>query len=91
MGLTSTSGTKITPKHGMLTASDVKDLWLIVPQTDKKCFAACIKNAFSSGGLDLQTENNGTGSLNITLKGMYKMAGQDTVPLECYIIEDGEE
>lgn len=91
MGLTSTSGTKIAPKHGMLTASDVKDLWLIVPQTDKKCFAACIKNAFSTGGLDLQTENNGTGSLNITLKGMYKMAGQDTVPLECYIIEDGEE
>lgn len=90
MGLSSTSGTKIAPKHGMLTATDVRDLWLIVPQTNKKCFAACIKNAFSTGGLDMQTENDGNGSLNITLKGMYKMAEQDTVPLECYVIEDGE-
>lgn len=88
MGLTSNSGTKIAPKHGMLTKSDVKDIWLIVPQTDKKCFAACVKNAFSTGGLDFQTENDGTGSLNITLKGMYSIEAQDTVPLECYIIED---
>lgn len=92
MGKASVEGTnKVLPKHGMLTAADVRNLWLIVPQTDKKCFAACIKNAFSTGGLDLQTENNGTGSLNITLKGMYKIAEQDVVPLECYIIEDGEE
>lgn len=90
MGLSTTSGTKLTPKHGMLTASDVRDLWLIVPQTEKKCFAACVKNAFSTGGLDLQTENNGTGSLNVALKGMYKMAEQDVVPLECYVIEDEE-
>ena len=88
MGLSNEETTKITPKHGMLTATDVQDLWLIIPQTDKKCFAACIKNAFSTGGMDLQTENNGTGSLNITLKGMYKMAEQNVVPLECYVIED---
>ena len=88
MGLSATSENNITPNHGMLTAEDVQDLWLIIPQTDKKCFAACIKNAFSTGGLDLQTENNGTGSLNVTLKGMYKMEEQDVVPLECYVIED---
>lgn len=89
IGLTNTSGNKITPKHGMVTASNVKDLWLIIPQTDKKVFAAVLRNSFSTGGLDFQSENEGNGSLNITLKGMYKMAAQDTVPLECYVITDG--
>lgn len=89
MGLSTESSGKLTPKHGMLTTADVKDIWLVVPQTDKKCFAACVKNAFSTGGLDLQTENDGTGSLTVTLKGMYSIKAQDTVPLECYIIEEG--
>lgn len=88
MGLTETSGNKIAPKHGMLTAEDVKDLWYVVPQTDKKIYAAVVKNAFSTGGLDFQSENDGNGSLNISLKGMYVMAEQDKVPLECYVITE---
>lgn len=77
---------KVLPSHGTLTADDVTDLWFIVPQTEKKVFAACIKNAFSTGGLDFQSENEGNGSLSMSLKGMYKMDAQDTVPLECYVI-----
>lgn len=88
MGLANESGSKIVPKHGTLTKTDVQDLWFVTPQTDKKCFAACIKNAFSTGGLDMKTENNGTGTLNVTLTGMYSLETQDVVPLECYIIED---
>lgn len=86
MGKAEISGDKVLPKHGTLTATDVQDLWFIVPQTDKKVFAACIKNAFSTGGLDFQSENEGNGSLSMSLKGMYKMDEQDTVPLECYVI-----
>lgn len=88
MGLTETSGSKMVPKHGMLTLENVRDLWYIVPQTDKKVFAACIKNAFSTGGLDFQSENEGNGSLNLTLRGMYTLSAQDTVPLECYVITE---
>lgn len=86
MGKAEISGTKVLPKHGTLTADDVTDLWYIVPQTDKKVFAACIKNAFSTGGLDFQSENEGNGQLSVSLKGMYTMDAQDTVPLECYVI-----
>lgn len=86
MGKAEISGTKVLPKPGTLTATDVQDLWYIVPQTDKKVFAACIKNAFSTGGLDFQSENEGNGQLSVSLKGMYKTDSQDTVPLECYVI-----
>ena len=90
MGKAEISGTKVLPKHGTLTATDVQDLWYIVPQTDKKVFAACIKNAFSTGGLDFQSENEGNGALSVSLKGMYKTESQDVVPLECYVIESEE-
>lgn len=90
IGKSETSGTKVLPKHGTLTADDVQDLWYVVPQTDKKVFAACIKNAFSTGGLDFQSENEGNGGLSISLKGMYKTESQDVVPLECYVIESEE-
>lgn len=86
MGKAEISGEKVLPKHGTLTAEDVTDLWLVVPQTDKKVFAACLKNAFSTGGIDFQTENEGNGALSISLKGMYKSDAQDVVPLECYVI-----
>lgn len=87
IGKSAVEGTdKVLPKHGTLTADDVTDLWYIVPQTDKKVFAACIKNAFSTGGLDFQSENEGNGQLSVSLKGMYTMDAQDTVPLECYVI-----
>lgn len=86
MGKAEISDTKVLPKHGTLTAEDVTDLWYIVPQTDKKVFAACIKNAFSTGGLDFQSENEGNGQLAVSLKGMYKTEEQDVVPLECYVI-----
>lgn len=91
IGKSTVEGTnKVLPKHGTLTATDVQNLWYIVPQTDKKVFAACIKNAFSTGGLDFQSENEGNGQLSISLRGMYKMDAQDTVPLECYVIESEE-
>ena len=90
MGKAEISGTKVLPKHGTLTATDVQDLWYIVPQTDKKVFAASIKNAFSTGGLDFQSENEGNGALSVSLKCMYKTESQDVVPLECYVIESEE-
>lgn len=90
IGKSEISGTKVLPKHGTLTADDVQDLWYVVPQTDKKVFAACIKNAFSAGGLDFQSENEGNGALSVSLKGMYKTESQDVVPLECYVIESEE-
>lgn len=86
IGKAEESSGKIMPKHGMLTATDVQDLWLVVPQTEQKVFAAVLRNAFSTGGLDFQTENEGNGALSVSLKGMYKMDAQDTVPLECYVI-----
>lgn len=91
MGKATVEGTnKVLPKHGTLTSTDVQDLWYIVPQTDKKVFAACIKNAFSTGGLDFQSENEGNGQLSVSLKGMYKTESQDVVPLECYVITSEE-
>ena len=90
IGKSEIGGTKVLPKHGTLTADDVQDLWYVVPQTDKKVFAACIKNAFSTGGLDFQSENEGNGQLSVSLKGMYKTESQDVVPLECYVIESEE-
>lgn len=90
IGKVKAEDTKILPQHGTLTAEDVTDLWLVVPQTDKKVFAACIKNAFSTGGLDFQSENEGNGQLSVSLKGMYKTDSQDVVPLECYVIESEE-
>lgn len=88
MGKAEISGTKILPKHGTLAKENVSDLWYIVPQTDKKIFAACLKNSFSTGGLSFQSNNEGNGSIEISLKGMYAMDSQDTPPLECYVITE---
>ncbi len=81
------SGTKIVPKHGMLSKSNVKEIWYVVPQTPTKVFSAVLKNAFSMDGLNFQSQNDGTGNLEISLKGMYSITAQDESPLECYVIE----
>ena len=80
-----TGTTKIVPRTSV-KAADFADIYAAVPMADGGIFVAVLKNAISTGGLNINTTKNGKGTNQVTLTGYMSAYEQDTVPMEFYHI-----
>jgi len=88
---TTVSGaTKIMPSTTINTAN-FADIWFVGDYSDKHgasnggFIAICLKNALSTGGFSISTENKGKGTFAATFTAHTSVANPDVVPYEIYI------
>jgi hypothetical protein len=80
------SGNKITPRF-KLQMTDFKTLWIVGDKLDGTGIAFCLKRALSTNGVTWQTQDDGKGTMQLTLSGHYTLTDQDDVPYEFYMID----
>lgn len=84
-----TSG-HVVPRHD-LASTDFDDLWWIGDYSDKNgatnggYIAIHLMNALSTGGFQIQSNDDGKGNFAFTFTGHYSIANPDTVPFEIYV------
>lgn len=76
---------KIVPKIDV-AQTDYKDIWWVCDKTNGGAWAVLLKNAMSTGGLNMQSTKNGKGTNQVTLTGFYSAANIKDVPMEFYDI-----
>lgn len=76
---------KIVPRRNVNLA-DFKDLWWVGDKANGGAYAVCLKNAISTGGLNIQSNKNGKGTNAITVTGHVSINAQDEMPMEFYDI-----
>lgn len=79
----------ITGRH-TIKAEDYADVFVIGEKANGDVIQITIKNALSTGGLNLTTANNGNGGIAFTLNGHYDLEDLDVAPFEIETIV-GEE
>lgn len=70
-------------------ASDLKpthfaDKWWVGDRADGGMVAAHLKNALSTGGMNLKTTKNGKGQISVEMTGHVSINDQKTMPMEFY-------
>lgn len=76
---------KIVPRRNVNLA-DFKDLWWVGDKANGGAYAVCLKNAISTGGLNIQSSKNGKGTNEMTITGHVSINAQDEMPMEFYDI-----
>jgi len=76
---------KIVPRRN-LSLSDFSDLWWVGDKANGGAFAVRLKNAISTGGLDIQSSKNGKGTNQMTITGHVSINSQNDMPMEFYDI-----
>ena len=76
---------KITPRRDV-NLSDFKDLWWVGDKANGGAYAVRLKNAISTGGLNIQTNKSGKGTNRQTITGHVSITAQDSMPMEFYDI-----
>lgn len=90
VGLADLTTDKITPRND-IDEADFADIWWVGDYSDKNGdtnggFVAChLINALSTGGLNIQSNDNGKGTFSFTFTGHYSLDAQDTPPFEVYV------
>lgn len=75
-----------------LTKEDFIDLWLVGDYSDYNkgnnagYFAILLKNAFNTGGFQLQTTKDGKGQFSFDFHGHYDIDNIDEAPFELYVV-----
>jgi len=77
--------TKIVPRRNV-ALSDFKDLWWVGDKANGGAYAVRLKNALSTGGLNIQSTKNGKGTNQQTITGHVSINAQDDMPMEFYDI-----
>lgn len=80
-----TGTTKIVPRAD-IEQTDFKDIFAAFPMADGGIFVVELKNAVSTGGLNIQTTKNGKGTSQVTLTGYVSIDAQDEMPMAFYHI-----
>lgn len=88
-----TSGgvTKFTPRTEIDIEKDFHDLWIVGDYSDKNTGAGAgflaihLKNAFSTGGFQLQTTDKNKATFSYEFTGHFSLDAQDEVPYEVYM------
>ena len=83
--LTGSTVKKIVPRRDVKIA-DFKDIWWVGDKANGGAFAVCLKNAISTGGLNIQSTKNGKGTNQMTLTGHVSINAQNDMPMEFYDI-----
>lgn len=82
----------ITLRNDLDSDKDFKDLWWVGDYNQGNGFVAFkVKNALSTGGLQIQSTDQEKGTADFEFTGHYSIYAQDEVPLECYLCTDYEE
>lgn len=76
---------KIVPRRNVKT-TDFRDIWWVGDKANGGAFAVCLKNAISTGGLNIQSTKNNKGHAQMTLTGHVSVQNQDVMPMEFYDI-----
>lgn len=82
--------THIVPRQDVLK-SDFKEVWWVGDYSDVNTgseagyMAIHLKNALSTGGFSIQSNDKGKGDMAFTFTGHYSMEAQDEPPFEIYI------
>lgn len=84
---TSETGYKKIVPRADLEQTDFKDIWWVAGKANGGAYAVCLKNALSTGGMNIQSSKNGKGTNQMTLTGHVSINAQDTMPMEFYDID----
>jgi len=90
MAAADVEGDKITPR-GTLDDGDFFDLWWVGDYSDKTgnknggFMAILLKDALSTGGFQLQSNDDGKGDFAFEFTGHYDLTNIDVLPFEVYI------
>lgn len=76
---------KIVPRKDILL-TDFKNIWWVGDKADGGAYAIKLKNALSTGGLNIQTTKSGKGTMQQTITGHVSLQAQDEMPMEFYEI-----
>jgi hypothetical protein len=76
---------KIVPRRDVDLA-DFRDIWWVSDKLNVGAIAICLKNAISTGGLNIQSTKNGKGTSQTTLTGFVSAADVSKAPMEFYEI-----
>lgn len=76
---------KITPRKD-IELTDFKDIWWVTDMLNGGALAVKLRNAFSTGGLSLQSGKDAKGTAGMTLTGFVSAEAQDVMPMEYYLI-----
>lgn len=76
---------KIVPRRDVDLA-DFRDIWWVSDKLNGGAIAICLKNAISTGGLNIQSAKNGKGTSQTTLTGFVSAADVSKAPMEFYEI-----
>ena len=77
--------TVVKPRRGV-ALSDFKDIWWVGDKANGGAYAINLKNALSTGGLNIQSSKNGKGTNQIEVTGHVSINAQDEMPMVIYDI-----
>ena len=84
---TTTTAAKVTPRNSLAQTDFSDSIWWVGDKTNGGAVAIELKNALSTGGINLQTTKNGKGQLSVELTGHYSLTNMDVVPMQFYELE----
>ena len=87
---TLTNGVKKIIPNRNLSLADFADLWWVGDKANGGAFAVKLKNALSTGGLNIQSSKNGKGTNQVTITGHVSINDQNDMPMEFYDIPPQE-
>ena len=77
--------TAVKPRRNVNLA-DFKDIWWVGDKANGGAYAINLKNALSTGGLNIQSSKNGKGTNQIEVTGHVSINKQDEMPMAIYDI-----
>lgn len=83
--LLSNGVTAVKPRRNVNLA-DFKDIWWVGDKANGGAYAINLKNALSTGGLNIQSSKNGKGTNQIEVTGHVSINKQDEMPMVIYDI-----
>lgn len=85
LGAADISGNKVSPRM-YLSNSDFENIAWVGKTIGGGLAAIVLKNAMSTGGVNISTSKDGKGTTSVTMTGFMSISDQDTVPAEFYAI-----
>lgn len=90
LGSADIDGDKITVRYG-ITASDFKNIALILPLMDGGYVIAELPKSYSTGGLSISTSKTSVGGLSCTMTGYKSLADNTIEPINLYRVAASNE
>lgn len=84
---TTNTAAKVTPRNSLAQTDFSDSIWWVGDKTNGGAIAIELKNALSTGGINMQTTKNGKGQLSVELTGHYSITNMDVVPMQFYELE----